>query len=232
MIKLKNILKGAGLILMIYMINLFIAFVIFSPSDSHTRSIIMAWVMADIALLFFLARIKYTSKQVWISAGGIILIFIIAYFLPLHDGIPHPARELNRELSEGNLDRYDYAEELFFEIEKKYEITNRQYLLEPHKVFFIRDFMYYWNLPEGEYADSNIQAEMYYKLLTTSGRFAEDEVKFVKWNFCINSPHTLVVFENGLIADFFAVDRAESINKIYEFGMYSPWPCEDIEKLK
>lgn len=155
------------------------------------------------------------------------------YFLPLNSNIPQEAIELNNQISQQNQNKYDYAKDLFFAIEKKYTSPIRQYLLEPWKVFLIKDFAYFWNQKEGIYADSNVQGRIYRKLLLKSERFSEDEVK-IHQSFYSNSPHLLVSIshpERELIwTDFWAVDNFPGVesNETYEFGMRTKRPCNKL----
>ncbi len=227
-----SILKGILLIVVLWWVNAFIAFVPFSR-ESNTRLIILTWLVVDFLFIYFLARVKQLN---WISAVSAIMFtafLAVMYFAPLNSNFPQEALNLNKKISEENLNKYDYAKNLFFEVEKKYGAPIRQYLLEPWKVFFIRDFSYYWNLPDGEYADSSIQGQMYRNLLIQSGRFKEEEVTKHQ-GFCSNSPHLLIKIigsnKEEIWVDFWAVDNFPGVesNETYEFGMRAKRPCNII----
>ena len=225
-----NILKGVILIVIIWVINAFIAFIPFSR-QSNTKHILLTWFLVDVALIAFLNKKKYFNKTVVISAIAFILLVIASYFIPLNNNIPQDALQLNAEISAKHEDKYDYAKELFYAVERKYDSPIRQYLLEPWKVFIIRDFAYFWNA-EGEYVDSSIQGRMYRELLLQSGRFTEDEV-LIHQSFCSNSPHLIIKIisperEEPIWADLWAVDNfpRKGIEEKYEFGMRTKRPCD------
>lgn len=227
-----SILKGILLIVLIWVIDTFIAFVPFSR-QSNTRLIILTWVVIDVVLIYALVKINQINKIVTISAITFTALLVALYFAPVNSNFSQDALELNKRISEKNANKYDYAKELFFEVEKKYAAPIRQYLLEPWKVFFIRDFAYYWNLDEGEYADSSIQGQMYRNLLLQSGRFTKEEIT-THQGFCSNSPHLLVRITHpdreDIWADFWAVDNFPGVesNETYEFGMRAIRPCDEI----
>tara|TARA_Y100000310_G_scaffold225672_1_gene227721 strand:+ start:17028 stop:17756 length:729 start_codon:yes stop_codon:yes gene_type:complete len=229
---LLDIGKGIFLIVLIWIINVFIAFVPFSV-ESNTRQIIWTWLIVDALLIYFLYRKKYFNWVVVLSAVGSVLILVLFYFLPLDSNIPESALELNNKIAGENENKYEYAKELFFEVEKKYTSPIRQYLLEPWKVFWIKDFEYFWNLPEGDYVDSNIQGRVYRKLLFESGRFSKEEVT-IHQSFCSNSPHLLVKIEHPerepIWVDFWAVDNFPGVesDETYEFGMRTIRPCDKL----
>ena len=134
-------------------------------------------------------------------------------------------------ISNKNDNKYDYAKELFYEIEKNWDSPIRQYLLEPHKIFFIRDFNYFWNVKG--YVDSKIQAQIYQRLLIDSKRFDGNEV-ILKQKWCVNSPHGMIIIkhsEQDIYADFWAVDGfpRPGIPEEYNFGQYAVKPCNKLE---
>ena len=230
---LIDILKGVGLLVALWIIDTFIAFVPFSRA-SNTEYIITTWLVVDILLVMILNKeFKFFNKVVWFAFIAAIGLLTISYFLPLNSNIPAEALELNSNLNQQYENKYDYAKALFFALEVKYSAPIRQYLLEPWKVFFIKDFAYFWNLPEGSYADSSTQGRMYQIMLLESGRFDSSEV-ILHQGFCSNSPHLLVDIhhpEKGDIwADFWAVDNFPGVesNKTYEFGMRAIRPCNDL----
>jgi len=226
---LLNIFKGIALIVVLWAINTFIAFVIFTPTDEHTKIINITWLITDIALYIFLVKLKFINWQVNVFAILTVLTLVLLYmFAPVNRNIPEEAISLNDELSSGHRDAYEYAEELFYEVEKKWGSPIRQYLLEPHKIFFIRDFEVLWN--EEGYVDSSLQAQIYRRLLLASGRFGEEEV-IVKQKWCVNSPHGVTVIHHpkkDIYADLWAVDNfpREGIDEEYQFGKYAVRPCD------
>ena len=227
-----NISKGVAVVLILWAVNTFIAFVIFSV-ESNTILIILIWLIVDIILIFILYRIKYFNTTVTIFAFIFIGILVSAYFLPINSNIPQDAIKLNNSLSQENENKYDYAMDLFFSIEDKYTSPIRQYLLEPWKVFVIKDFEYFWNLERGEYADSNIQGRIYRKLLLESQRFSAEEV-LIHQSFCSNSPHVLVRISHpereDIWVDFWAVDNFPGVesDETYQFGMRTIRPCDKL----
>lgn len=223
----RDILKGIFLVVGIWIMNAIIAFVFFSPTVLDTPKILITWAIADVGLLLLLTIPRFYTKTVILSSVGFIAILVGLYFVPITSSIPSSATELNELISEQNPDRLDYAELLFYKVEEKWTIPIRQYLLEPHKPFFIKSFAYHWNLPMGAYTDSNIQSQIYFQLLLESGRFTEDDVR-IKNSFCTNSFHPYVIIvDNGdeIFADFFAVDNFEE----YQFGQFAPYPCDELK---
>jgi len=225
-------LKGIGLVVAIWIINTFIAFIPFS-AESNAIHVIITWLIADFIFIFILVKTKQLDWWVIIPALTFVGVLIGLYFVPINSNIPQNAIELNNLLSEKNENKYDYAKELFFAVEEKYSSPIRQYVLEPWKVFLIKDFEYFWNLEKGKYADSSIQGRMYRKLLLASGRFSKEEV-IIHQSWCRNSPHLLIKITHpereDIWADFWAVDnfpRAE-VNKTYEFGLRTIRPCDDL----
>lgn len=229
----NSIAKGVFLVVVLWVVNTFIAFVPFSV-QSDTRYILITWAIVDVLLIGLLIKYKKLDRIAGISAVGFVLLVAGAYFLPLNDNFTPEALELNQRVSDANDDKYDYAKELFFEFEKKYTSPVRQYLLEPWRVFLIKDFAYFWNLEEGEYADSSVQGRMYRKLLLQSGRFTTDEVTLHQ-SFCSNSPHMLVRIEHPdreeIWADLWAVDNfpgTDERDETYEFGRRTVRPCNKL----
>lgn len=230
---LLNIAKGIGFIALLWIINTVIAFVPFSI-ESNTKHILVTWLIVDVLLICFLIKKKYFKKTVIISSIIFVLLMVLFYYLPLNSNIPQAALDMNEQISQRNENKYDYAKELFFEFEQKYTSPIRQYLLEPWKVFLIRDFEYFWNLEKGEYSDSSVQGRMYRKLLLASGRFTKEEVQ-IDQSFCANSPHLIVKIshperQEPIWVDLWAVDNFPGVesNKTYEFGMRTIRPCDDI----
>ena len=225
-------LKGIGLVVALWLINTFIAFVPFSV-ESNTRLIILTWIVVDAIFIYILAKTKKIGKRVIIPALLFVVFLIMLYFVPVNSNFPAEAINLNNEISANHENKYDYAEELFFAVERKYTSPIRQYLLEPWKVFLIKDFEYFWNLEEGVYADSNVQGKMYRNLLLASERFSKEEV-IEHQSFCSNSPHLLIKLEHpekgDVWVDFWAVDNFPGVesNKTYYFGMRTIRPCDDL----
>ena len=146
------------------------------------------------------------------------------YFVPVSQTLPQEAYELNQQISNQYDDKYEYAQALFYEIEPKWTSPVRQYLLEPHKPFFMKSAKYYWAM-ESEYAPSNLQAQIYRNLLIQD-RFTEQEVEYIT-GFCGNSPHGYLKIthpEKQVYVDLWAVDDFEE----YKFGQYTHRPCEEL----
>ena len=225
-------LKGLLIVVALWIINAFIAFVPFSV-ESNTRLIILTWFIVDFAFVFALVKLKKINRWVAIPALLFFGLLVALYFVPINSNIPADAMEINNKISQENTNKYDYAKNLFFAVEKKYKSPIRQYLLEPWKVLFLKDFEYFWNLEEGSYADSSIQGRIYRNLLLESGRFSKEEVA-IHQSFCSNSPHLLIKIihpEKGDVwADFWAVDNFPGVesNKTYQFGMRTIRPCDDL----
>jgi len=221
----EDIFRGILLVISLWVINTAIAFLVFNRG-TPTEYVIITWIFLDIIIITFHAVFKFFSR------GMILTIFIIAlllaglYLIPINNNIPESAIKLNNQISDRNIDRINYAEELFWEVEGKWNISVRTYLLEPHKIFLKKDFEYYWNLKQGSYIDCYANAQIYKKLLLASGRFVEGEVK-IKQSLCVNSPHAIVLVEEKFYADFWAVDKFPE----YKFGQYSPAPCDRLPEL-
>jgi hypothetical protein len=223
-----NLLKGVLLIVVLWAINVFIAFVIFKPIDSHTKIINISWLITDIAIYALLVKLKQINWQVNLFALLTIILLIGLYLVPINNNIYPETREINNIISDKNDNKYDYAKDLFYEIEKNWDSPTRQYLLEPHKIFFIRDFNYFWNVKG--YVDSKIQAQIYQRLLIDSKRFNDNEV-ILKQKWCVNSPHGMIIIkhsEQDIYADFWAVDNfpRPGITEEYFFGQYTARPCD------
>ena len=224
---LKELFKGIILVFLIWIINIIIAFGIFSPTQQDTLIILISWFVIDVFLILFLFNRKLINKNVLIFSVMMMVVLGIFYLIPVNSNIPDSAKELNEEISSENSDRIKYAEELFFEIETKWNSPIREYLRQPQKVFFIKDFETLWNV-EG-YLPSNLQAQMYERLLIESGRFEINEIEF-KNAFCSNSPHGFVIIEDRIFADLWAVDTfpREGIEEVYEFGQRAEFPCDKL----
>ena len=222
---LRNIAKGVALIAILWSANMIIAFVIFNRETSVSL-IIPTWFAVDVSLYIFLFRFGFINRYVNASAVAVILILAILYMVPVSLSAPEEIRALNTSISTAYSDKFKYAKELFFEVEKRWSSPTRQYLLEPHKVFFIKSGTYFWRLEEGEYVDSNVQAHLYRNLLLESGRFEKNEI-VVEQHWCTNSPHGVVAIMRGtrtVYADLWAVDNLDE----YKFGQYTPPPCDTL----
>ena len=216
--------RGIALFVLIWLINVFIAFVIFKPIESHTNYIMLSFLLADvttITTLYLKKRINYFSL---IGFFSMFVVIAILYFIPLSSNIPSDAIVLNNQISYKYEDRYDYAQALFYNLEKRWDSPIRQYMIEPHKVLLIRSFSYFWNT--NGYVDSNIQAQIFTKLLIQSNRFSSDEVK-VEEHWCTITPHGVVYIKGPIgpiYADLWAVDNFPE----YKFGMYAKRPCNHL----
>ena len=166
-----------------------------------------------------ISRLTAPLSALWlVILGGL-------FFIPLDDNIPSDAAAMNSQISSRNTDRIGYAEQLFFALSDRWTSPIRQYLLEPHKVFLIRQFAYFWDRP-GTYADSSIQSQIFRRLLLRSGRFSVDEVR-LEFRGCGLSPHTVVAIDTNnrvVHADLWAAEHFER----YEFGMYLSAPCVEL----
>lgn len=216
-------IKGLILAVVWWVLAIFIAFNIFSVADEHTVLILLSTLAVSIFGAKYLLDNRKITKQtlLWYLIWFIVLIGL--YYLPINSNIPNETLILNKQISEANLNKFDYAEELFFKIEKNWTSPTRQYLKEPAKTFFIKDYKTFW-FTKG-YVPSNIQAQMYHQLLIRSGRFNPNEVELVN-DFCANSPHGLIYFkEKNDYADFWAVDQFPSE---YKFGDRTVYPCNKL----
>jgi len=215
-------LRGVGLIALFWAIITFIAFIIFNQ-ETDVKPIIFTWTLILLLVYLQLKRQRWINKAINITAIITTMVLLILYFIPINKDLPQEALDLNKEISERNQDKYQYAKELFFETEKKWTGPTRQYLLEPHKVFFIKDTTFFWNV-EG-YVPSNIQSQIYQGLLLESGRFTEEEV-VLKQGVCTNSPHGYVEIKHPdrvIYADHWAVDHFD-----YKFGQVAFVPCTEL----
>ena len=224
-----NISKGISLFIFLWIINTAIAFLIFNR-ESNTRLVILTWIIIDFSIYFLLYNKKFINKTANISFMIIMGILIVLYLIPISANLPEGALEFNEQISNKHLDKYQYAKELFFETEARWTSPVRQYLLEPHKVFFVKSSKFFWDV-EG-YVPSNIQAEIYRNLLLESKRFTEDEVIFEQ-GFCANSPHGYISIkhlEQTIYVDHWAVDNfpRKGIPEVYKFGQVAKRPCNKL----
>ena len=217
--------KGIGLVVLLWTVNAFIAFVIFNR-DTDISFVLPTWFFFDASLCALLFRYQTFNRFVASGALAFALLLATLYLVPADNNFPTDALLLNEQVSALHENKYAYANALFFEMEKKWTSPTRQYLLEPHKVFFIKDAAYFWNLPRGAYVDSNVQAHLYRNLLIQSARFAPEEIA-VEQHFCTNSPHGVVVLKRDgkkIYADLWAVDNFPE----YRFGQYTGAPCDTL----
>jgi len=226
--RILEVLFGIGLILILWVVNTFIAFVPFDR-QSNVRFVIGTWLLVDGLIIFFLK--KYTNRTVFIAAVITILALIVLYLIPIRANLPENALEINDRISTENEGRFVYAKLLFEETEAKWTGPVRQYLLEPDRVFFRKSATYFWDV-DG-YVPSHIQSQMYRNLLLESGRFTENEVEF-KQHFCTNSPHGYIQFnsdKHGIFyADHWAVDNFPGAERdgVYKFGQATFSPCNKL----
>jgi hypothetical protein len=219
-----EILKGAGLLAFLYALYAFIAFGIFSR-ETGGFVILTTWAAATVILWLLLWRFGFITKQTVLFFVLSVVFLVIMYFVPIRDNVPEEAQALNEQIAEEHEDRMMYARQLFFTLQERWTTPVRQYLLEPHKAFFIKDFQYFWE-EEGEYVDSNTQSQMYRILLLESNRFSEDEVTIERKD-CVHSPHTIVAIrleDETVYADLWAADHFEE----YEFGMFTDVMCDEL----
>ncbi|MFT4343676.1 MAG: hypothetical protein ACMXYE_02925 [Candidatus Woesearchaeota archaeon] len=218
--------KGIAILLSIWLILVFFAFIVFSRASEHTYPILISSGLTVITLAIFLTYFKIINLRSWLFFCASLIVLVILFFIPINTNIPEDALELTNEISQQHDDRYEFAEELFFILVDRWTSPVRQYLLEPHTNFFRKDFTYFWER-EGKYVDSNIQAQIYRHLLIESKRFVSDEVA-LKRTGCTNSPHTYVALthpEGDVYADLWAAGFFED----YQFGMYTRIPCNSLE---
>jgi hypothetical protein len=221
---LIELAKGFALFWGAFFLLSFIAFVPFSR-ESSAYLILAVWAAILAILVWLLWRQRLVG---WMTLGFSLLTFVVTaslFFVPVNDNIPAEARALNRDIAAEHDNRYAYAEALFFALTERWTTPTRQYLLEPHKVLFKRDFAYFWERP-GEYVDSNLQAQIYKRLLLDSGRFADEELWLERYH-CINSPHTVLAIQGDdriVHADLWAADHFDD----YRFGMFTAVPCTEL----
>jgi len=217
----KEVFKGILLFIFLWIVNTGIAFS--PPIKDSTNIILTAWFVVDISFILTLRLTKKINNTAILTFFGMFIVLIGFYFIPMDNNIPESAISLNRDLSQINPDKYVYAEELFDEIDNKYEIKVRRYLIFPHRVFFVKSFISLWGLEEGSYVDSDKQAQIFYKLLLESEKFDKSELRLERLHFCTNSFHTiLVIIKDGenIYSDFFATDFLDGV-----FGDYADFPC-------
>ena len=230
---LIDIVKGILLVISIWIIVTFVVFVLFAK-DFKPMNILLTSLLAIGILLWLLIKYKKLNLRIGIFAIVFAGLLFGMLYAPLNSNIPQEALDLNNKLSSQYEDKYEYARALFLEIEKKYNAPRMQYLLEPWKIFFMKDFEYFWNLEQGSYADCSAQGRMYQKLLLESKRFSEEEA-IIHYSFCSAAPHVSVKIihperEEPIWADLWAVDNFPGLgsNKTYKFGMRPTTLCDDL----
>ena len=92
----NNVIKD-GMIL--WLINVFIAFVIFKPIDEHTKIINISWLITDIAIYALFVKLKQINWQVNLFALLTIFFLIGLYLVPINNNISLEAREINNIIS-------------------------------------------------------------------------------------------------------------------------------------
>lgn len=193
--------------------------------DSSSVLVLAVFFPGVFATGFLLWRLRLAGRLTLLFYGLSFPVAAGLFLIPINDDIPEDARALNERLAAQHEGRLDYARALFDLLVERWSAPLRQYLLEPHKVFLIKDFRYFW-ISEGGYVDSNAQAQMYARLLLASGRFLPDEVEVALLG-CGLSPHAFVALTVGpapVYADLWAADNIPE----YEFGMYAAAPCNEL----
>jgi hypothetical protein len=220
----QKMLIGAGLIALFWALFAFFAFV---PFDRETSAGLILSVTGAVFIAVIVAlRVKrLVDIETGIYAVLFLAILVGLYAIPLRDDLPADARAFNREFSAHHRDRYEYARELFWEIDRRYTGPTREYLLQPHKIFLIKSSTHFWSMRG--YVPSHLQAQLYRHLLLDSRRFARSEVLYEAGR-CFNSPHGYVVIlhpKRRIYADLWASDHFDE----YEFGQVVEMPsCDAI----
>jgi len=218
----REIGKGILLVPIIWFWLVFVAFVIFSPSDEHTQPIIWTWLVSIPILLIVLWWVGYLRLQSGLTFLGMLLLLVVLFLIPVVPNIPQEATEFNQ----GHFvdDRFEYAQSLFSSLTGRWEAGTREYLMYPHHIFLHKDFAYFWHLPENGYVPSNIQSQIYRYLLLESNMFTADEVS-LRHGWCSNSPHGYIVIahpDGEIYADLWAAKHFPH----YEFGQRAVHPCD------
>lgn len=193
--------------------------------DSSSVLVLAVFFAGVLAIGSALWRVGFIRRLTLVFYGLSFPVAAGLFLIPINNNIPADARAFNDRLVAQHEERLDYARALFDILVERWSAPLRQYLLEPHKVFLIKDFRYFWS-SEGGYVDSNAQAQMYRRLLIASGRFLPDEVELALLG-CGLSPHAFVALHLGsqpIYADLWAADNVPG----YEFGMYAAAPCHEL----
>lgn len=220
----QKVLIGAGVIALFWALFAFFAFV---PFDRETSAKVILSITGAVflAILVVLRTKGLIDLETGLYAVLFVAVLVGLYAIPLRDDLPAEARALNHEVSGRNPDRYEYARDLFWEIDRRYTGPTREYLLQPHKILLIKSSAYYWRIRG--YVPSHLQAQLYRHLLLDSGRFAESEVLY-QTGRCYNSPHGYVIIrhpQRPIYADLWASDHFDD----YEFGQVVEMPsCDAI----
>lgn len=220
----QKVLIGVGLIVYLWVLFAFIAFVIF---DRQTKSLTI--VATTLAIFVITVVVLAWKRLVDLETGGYAVLFIALvvglYMIPLRDNLPTEAKELNVALSSRHADRYEYARALLWAIAGRFTGPTREYMLQPLRIFVIKSPTYFWET-EG-YVPSHLQAQLYRHMLLDSGRFKKSEVEY-KMGRCFNSPHGYVVIHHPqrlIYADLWAAARFDE----YKFGQLVDMPsCKGI----
>lgn len=195
--------------------------------DASSVLVLLVFFAGVIAIGMALWRIGLIGRMTLAFYGLSFPVAAGLFLIPINNNIPADARAFNEALSARHAERLGYARELFDILVERWSAPLRQYLLEPHKVFLIKDFEFFWNA-EGGYVDSNSQAQMYRRLLIASGRFSPEEVELALLG-CGLSPHAFVALHVGgaapVYADLWAADNVPE----YQFGMYAAAPCDELK---
>lgn len=222
----KAAFGGIGLIVFLWALWAFIAFVPFDR-DSHGLVIAGVTVAIFLVVVILLRRRKLVDWHTALYSILFIGFLVYLYTVPIRGELPPEAHELNQQLARQHPNRYTYAETTFYEIAQRYTGPTREYIRQPHRIFFIKEAGYYWNA-KGEYVPSHIQAQLYRQLLIASNRFSSDEVE-IRTGGCVNSPHGYVVIhhpDREIYADLWAAQNFEE----YSFGQRVEMPgCGELE---
>jgi len=193
--------------------------------DASSVLVLAVFFACVIAIGMALWRIRLIGRLTLVFYGLSFPVAAGLFLIPINNNIPADARAFNEGLSAQHEERLGYAKALFDILAARWSAPLRQYLLEPHKVFLIKDFRYFW-AAEGGYVDSNSQAQMYRRLLIASGRFSAEEAELALLG-CGLSPHAFVALNVGdtpVYADLWAADNVPG----YQFGMYAAAPCDQL----
>jgi hypothetical protein len=219
---LRKMLIGAALFPLFWLLFAFFSFVPFDRQTPAKR--ILAFTAATyLALLAFLHRRDLLDLETAFYFAPTFTLMTALYSIRLGGEIPPEAAALNARISAEHRDRYRYAHQLFDAMSKLFTSPTREYLRQPHKVFLIKSFTYFWR--HRGYVPSHLQAQMYRRLLLASGRFVEDEVIY-ETSRCFNSPHGYVMIrhpDRPIYADLWAAQNFDE----YHFGQLVEMPACD-----
>ncbi|MGH9456072.1 MAG: hypothetical protein ACRD2J_00335 [Thermoanaerobaculia bacterium] len=218
----------SGLLLLPLFWCLFALFA-FGPFDRETPAQIILTVTGAVwaAVVVLLAMRRLIGLE---TLGGLALAvaaMIGFYSIPLRGDLPPDLDALNRRISASHEDRYEYAREAFRVVVRSFTGPTREYLLQPQRIFLLKDAGYYWETRG--YVPSHLLAQLYRKLLLASGRFDETEVVY-RTGRCYNSPHGYVVIRHprrSIYADIWAAQNIDA----YRFGQLVEMPsCDALAK--